>query len=110
MSSEIARSSDSSSIKKEEALPPDSYRDPSSALSVWVLTFDASYRVDQFFAIVTLPIPPEYLYRQTIKTGGGFGILRPRGAQITGVIGVYPSEAAAKYSGRSWIHEQLKDR
>ena len=128
MSSENASLADSSSAQKEasssimnkgkgkgehgfaKSSPPDTYSSPSSASSIWVLTFDASQWVDQFCGTVTLPIPPEYVYRKTIQTGAGFGILKPRGVQTMGVIGIYPSEAAAKNSGWSWVYEQLKDR
>ena len=56
MSSEIASLADSFSIKKGESSPPDTYKAPSSASSIWVLTIDASHWVDPFFGTVTLPI------------------------------------------------------
>ena len=77
MNSDIASLADNSFIEKEESSPPDTYRAPRSAPFIWILTFDASHWVHQFFVTVTIPISLDYVYRKTIQTGGGFGILRP---------------------------------
>lgn len=94
----------------DEPPPPDIDASPNSASSFWVLTYNASNWARGATTGVILPITPTYEFRINVNTGTGVSVYQPLDVQSSGVIGIYPSMAAAKSSGSSWIYYQLERR
>ena len=87
----------------------DACASPTSASSIWVLTFDATEWAHGATTGVKLPIPPTYESFRYVNTDVGASVIHPPDVQSTGLIGVYASVVAAKTSGSSWLWQQLKD-